>query len=161
MKKLVFLSVLVAIVLIGCQKNDICIESMPSTPRVVIEFRDADRPVRIKAVSSFNLREIDTDQFYYEEPVSDTLAFMPLPTNKESVTFELIIHQNDSTALKRSIVKVNYSPEEEYVSMACGFRNRFSHLEASTTENEWIKDLKIPDSTLVDNEETTHIYIYH
>ena len=60
MKKIVFitLSLLLAVSFWNCEKDDICAEGTPTTPRVIIEFYDAANPTVLKNVT--NLKVVET-----------------------------------------------------------------------------------------------------
>lgn len=51
MKKLKFILLLLLVVLISCERDDICAESTPTTPRLFVEFYDADEQDELKSVT--------------------------------------------------------------------------------------------------------------
>lgn len=160
MKRIAIIFIGILLLTVSCQKSDICIESEPSTPRLVIKFMDEDRPARTKAVEGFNAKAKDSD-FYYSSAITDTIAMLPLLTTNDSTTYEFFIHQGDSLKTESVTVKFAYSSEDQYISRACGFRDRFENLEATLENNQWIKNITIPDSISIKDEKNTHLYIYH
>ena len=63
MKKIVFitLSLFLAVSFWNCEKDDICAEGTPVTPRLIIEFYDATNPTVLKNVTNLRVEEFGTD----------------------------------------------------------------------------------------------------
>jgi hypothetical protein len=59
MKKIVVitLSLLLAVSFWNCEKDDICAEGTPVTPRLIIEFYDAANPTVLKSVTNLGVIE--------------------------------------------------------------------------------------------------------
>ena len=77
----------------NCEKDDICAETTPTTPKVIIEFYDASNPTVLKNVTFLE---------YVEASSTDTLPAngvskieIPLKTNENSTTFKLILNGGD------------------------------------------------------------------
>lgn len=151
------------LLLASCQHNDICTAESPSTPKIVIRFYDINRLSALKTVKGLNVREIHSDKFYFEEPVTDSMIALPLRTNAHTTTYELIINLDDSVNIRKDTIKLTYATEEEYISRACGFRDIFTDVKAEgTAADSWIKDIRFVDTTkTVKDEKNAHLYIYH
>ncbi len=162
---LIFLGIV--LVFIGCQRSDICTSGEPSTPRLVVKFFDANHPTRVKTVTNFNVKEINATDYYFSEPVNDTIAAIPLRTGHSSTTYRVVINQGDSLAPTSATLvdtlRFTYTAEEIYVSRACGFRDQFSNFNTTldqTPDSTWIKNIRVPQPDTIKNEKTAHLYIY-
>lgn len=159
MKKLLFFIGILGC-LASCQHSDICTENEPSTPKVLIKFYNIDKPTKLKKVEDFNAKEINSEEYYFENPKTDTLIKLPLKTNEQTTAYRLVILQ-DSIQEKSDILEFNYTNEEVYISRACGFKNGFHEISTELIENDtWIKNVEIRQENIID-EKQTHIYIYH
>ena len=165
MKKNLFLIIGILFLLTSCQHNDICTENQPSTPRLVIKFYDYDFPTHLKAVEDFNAKEINSTDFYFENNKNDTIVQIPLQTSENQTIYEFVIHKDQEEEEEKSQqIKFNYNTEEIYINRPCGFKNTFDNLEAELIEentDHWIKEIEIPHENTIDDENTTHLYIYH
>lgn len=166
MKKLVFLIVLGFLISVtACQHNDICTEDSPGTPRLVIKFYNETYPDELKPVEDFNARALNSAEDYFEEAITDTIVMLPLRVGEESTTYQLIIKQDDTIKENTDTLKLTYTTDDIYISRACGFKNVFNDfdyelLEEASDQN-WIKAIEIPNENQINDEETTHLAIYH
>lgn len=178
MKKQLVLLAAFFMALTGCQHSDICSENTPTTPHLVIKFLDFDDQDKTKAVNDFNAREINSPDFYFNNPVNDTVASIPLQTYEDFTDYELIINQQDEDEegdgngedepileQNNDTIAFTYSPEAVYVNRACGYKTVFLEFDA-TREDEnnntnWIKSIEVQQPNDINDEQTTHLYIYH
>lgn len=166
MKKFSIISIVVLLVLGSCQRSDICSETTPTTPRLVIKFYDFQNPDSLKAVNNFNAKTINSPNFYYNNPKTDTVVMIPLRTDKNFTNYEFVINQYDSTAQTNSdTLKFSYAPKAVYVSRACGYKTEFLEFNASavheTDNSNWVKSVQVQQPNDIIDEQTTHLYIYH
>ncbi len=61
MIKKIVSSVLLIIAFAGCNRDDICSEDTPTTPLLLIEFRDITNRLEIKAITSLRVLVNDSD----------------------------------------------------------------------------------------------------
>lgn len=167
MRKITVVILGLFLMLASCQSNDICTLDNPSTPGIIIKFYDIERPGRTKAVKNLNATEIDADVYYFSEPVSDTVIRLPLRTDQNTTTWNLFTEKTigDTIETKHSVLKINYIPEEIYISRACGYSIEFLETEMellneNSAEN-WIKALEFPRTNTIENEREPHLYIFH
>ncbi|WP_111684232.1 DUF6452 family protein [Winogradskyella tangerina] len=177
MKRIKFLLVLFLVVLVSCERDDICAETTPTTPRLLIEFYDAGSPEDLKSVPRLTLygEGLATDPV---EPSSSTLIFnsnsnsieLPLivgPEN-ETTTTRFILEQNSNLRIDETgtsnidIIEITYTSEFQYVSRACGFKSIFTNLNLTVDDDtdNWISSIDIIEPT-VENENTVHVHIFH
>lgn len=166
-------AVVIAITFFGCEKDDICAGTTPTTPRLVIEFYDFNNPSVQLSVT--NLKAQATGQspvIFNQTAATDELKVrftgvkisLPLDVTQESTTYTLTKNDDSTNPLVNNadIITINYSTREIYVSRACGYKTNFlleSITETGTAEEQWIRNITIEESNVV-NEDETHVKIY-
>nr|WP_298656528.1 DUF6452 family protein [uncultured Flavobacterium sp.] len=160
-----FFIVLLAFSLSNCEKDDICAESTPTTPKVVIEFYDAANPTTAKNVS--NLLVTSPDFTKALNPFSGTNKIkVPLKTFQDNTVLHFI--QNGGTTVTTDdnldSLTFNYTRATSYVSRACGFKTLFtlqptSPVVLTPDSNNWIQNIVVVQSYIA-NETETHVKIY-
>lgn len=148
----------------SCQYNDICTAETPGTPKLLIQFYNADRPGLLKEVEGFNAKAIGDTAYYFESPVTDTIVALPLNTNASKTSYEFVIYQDDSTKIKRDTISFTYKTEDVFISRACGFKDIFTDFEVEweLSNTGWIKNRRIIDTTKrITNERKAPLYIYY
>lgn len=158
---------LITLVAIGsCERDDICPETTPTTPRLVIEFRNIDTSNKIN-VENLNVRATGEPDFYFDKPVSDSIIKIPLRTNAENTTYEFIIFPTtddegnpSGNAPNQDKIKFSYSATQVYISRACGYKTNFIGFQADlqNDQNNWIKKIEVKQPNDI-KDETTHLYI--
>ncbi|HEU4497362.1 MAG TPA: DUF6452 family protein [Flavobacterium sp.] len=157
----------------GCEKDDICAESTPTTPRLVIGFYSYENPALMKSVT--NLTAVGNSQatgVVFNETASDasryyrtgTSAALPLDISQGVTTYRLRINSEspNPAVFNEDIITINYAAQQVYVSRACGYKTIFelsSITEQGPAADQWIKNLTI-EKTKVDNENEKHVKIY-
>ena len=88
---------------------------------------------------------------------------IPLRTRGLLTDFEFII-DSDSDTPNTDVVSFQYTPVEEYVSSACGFKVNYNGLTASVAvedgDENWIKSIIIEEDNVTD-ETAAHVLIFH
>ena len=176
MKKYIItlLLLLFAISFWNCEKDDICAEETPTTPRVVIEFYDTSNPTVLKTVTNLRIEEVGTTNGVVSNPDLDddnplkylfnsSKIYIPLKTFDDISKFNFKFNYDDASENSDEII-FNYTRQEIYVSRACGYKTNFT-LDATTgailttdTDN-WIQSITI-EQPIIANEDETHIKIY-
>jgi hypothetical protein len=162
----IFLLLLLSYFFSGCEKDDICVEGTPTTPRLIIEFYSNDNSTVRKLVANLKVQgegantTIDFNQV-------DTIE-LPLKTNENFTNYSLNINSSSSTSVNNTdLIKFNYTVNDIYVSRACGFKSNFILNLANGVERTnpvgdaefWIKNVEIVKSN-VETEEDVHIKMY-
>lgn len=169
----------IAIVLIvfsfsGCEKDDICASTTPTTPRLVIRFYDKDNPDVQKNLSNLTAKAVgEENPIIFNEAGTEITKYetngnsisLPLRLNSEQTEYELT--QNSSTPTLRNTDKIiiEYTTNQIYVSRACGYKTNFRlNSENPVTRptddpSEWINNLII-ETTNIESENETHVKIY-
>ncbi|WP_298538526.1 DUF6452 family protein [uncultured Aquimarina sp.] len=151
----------------SCERDDICAEDTPTTPFLIIKFIDDVTVSDIKQPVDLEVRSTDPlITSTVPDVVSRDSIMIPLRVDSQITEFEFIINatNDDTTLANGDIVSFEYTPVEEYVSSACGFKVNFQGLTSTLTQEEdegnWIKRITIEEDN-VTNETAAHVFIFH
>ncbi len=165
MKKIAFIfSVFSLTFLVRCEKDDICADGTPTTPRLIIGFYDSINTAQEKNVSNLAI---------IANGVTDTIKFngvseiqIPLKTNSDTTTFQFINNGTDDEVNNDNIDEVTftYTRNDVYVSRACGYKTLFYldevfPLSINPDANNWIVNHQIITNQII-NEDEIHIKLY-
>jgi hypothetical protein len=156
--------VIIAFSLWNCEKDDICAENTPTTPRVIIEFYDFANPTVLKNVTSLGVIAPGFTEGFGFSGVSKIKV--PLNTTDNTSTLQFIQNGSDGDATNDNLDEIvfNYTRQVIYVSRACGYKTNFT-LDATTgavlttDASNWIQNITIEQPTIA-NENEIHIKIY-
>lgn len=166
MKKIIALLLLITAIN-SCERDDICAESTPTTPHLVIEFFDISEQSETKRVIDLLIQGVDNDDVYQYAASTDVIG-LPLKTNDVVTKFKL--HKEyeedvDGNVIggNEDIIIITYNPKEVYVSRACGYKTIFENVEIDieTDGDDWIELIQVEEPLTVDNESETHVQIFH
>ncbi|MFA7445497.1 MAG: DUF6452 family protein [Flavobacteriaceae bacterium] len=152
----------------GCEKDDICSESTPTTPAMVIDFYEYLNPSVEKTFLKLEIIETEIGQ--------DTLVFentntieLPLRTDAQVSTYKFILtYTNINTQItNEDLLEFRYTKNDIYISRACGYKSNFSLLESDNQnpnpiltdpaeDDFWIKELIVKQPEIT-NENETHL----
>lgn len=188
MKYYKYVFIIFALVLWSCERDDICADGTPTTPRVIVQFFDATDTDELKAVPRLSIyaEELIIDEVSGEITFPETSSSAALIFNENSNSIELPlnvtiegtpttiryyfetntnlrINDNPATSSNIDTVDITYTPEFIYVSRACGFKSIFNGVNivenAGDDSTEWIQNITF--TTTIENEDTTHVQIFH
>ncbi|MEZ0004879.1 hypothetical protein ABH942_000222 [Flavobacterium sp. 28YEA47A] len=180
MKKIqnIIMVLFIAICFFGCEKDDICSGSTPTTPRLMVEFREKDNPAILKPVTNltaiatgmttgvvFNEGLTSTDPNRYL--TSANKIGLPLKITGETIEYTLIQNSTNTNPAIRNADKItfNYTTREIYVSRACGYKTNFTLTDSplqeptSVDNNRWISNIVV-ETPNIETENEIHIKIY-
>lgn len=183
MKKLKFILLSLLVVLISCERDDICAESTPTTPRLLVEFYDATEQNELKSVTRLTVYGEGLADNPIDENTEGTLIFN---TNSRTIELPLFIGADGETTTSRfilekdtnlrlndnanndsniDIIEIEYTTEFKYVSRACGYKSVFNLIDVEVNpdgddDDLWIESEEIIE-ILVENENTVHVHIFH
>jgi len=151
---------LMFLVLFSCEKDDICLEGTPATPRMIILFKDHENPQTKKSVSEVIIRglgQLDNLALYS----GDSIA-IPLRNNYEFTQYEFTM--NTSSATISDSLQINHRQFDSYINRACGYKSTFIfenpfYYKLSSGAG-WIKSIEKIRDTIFD-EKSLHLAIYH
>ena len=163
--------------LLGCEKDDICESTTPTTPRLVIEFYDFNASTAtLKNVTKLKVKSDDVAEgIVFDESLTNanrylsnsSKIFLPLKTTEETTKYNFTHNFGVVGSENTDILQFNYSTQEVYISRACGFKTLFTLKPTNpivTTEpfnspSSWIKNIVIVKSNL-ENENEVHVKIF-
>ena len=159
-KRISFYSLLI-IFIFNCEKDDICLEGTPGTPRLIIRFFDQNEKIIPKPLSNVTIKALSKDEDYVVFS-GDSLGIpLKLISNSTIYTFTYLDVLDNQE--KIDTLKFNYKREDYYVNRACGFLSNLIFttpaLEILDKESIFL-DFKILNDT-IKNENQAHLAIYH
>ncbi|CAL66858.1 hypothetical protein GFO_1888 [Christiangramia forsetii KT0803] len=173
----IFLLVFTLITTLACQRDDICAESIETTPLLIIRFYDIEEPDELKDPQNLSIRATDSTSFVINTgsgtPVEyfrfsrDSVA-IPLKTSADltEYVFTLNTDPNDSTATNsglRDTINFTYGRQEEYINRACAYKVSYVGLKVDVDGGangpNWIQDIQI-DEPNVDDQNQAHVSIF-
>lgn len=164
--KIRFCLILAAVISLSCERDDICPESTPTTPRLVIQFFDINNPDIQKNINELVIQSAteENENVISYDNVSELI--LPLKTNQNSTRFLMSINteSEDESLINTDEIIFNYARRNTYINRACGFKVEFLDLQTTIVEepenNNWMK-ANIVQQPNIDNEDETHLFIYH
>ena len=164
--KIVLLIVLAFFSFSACEKDDICVEG--DTPLMVIRFYDFEDMDEIKEVPNLRIIGVGQDDDVNTINNRTNLDSINLPLNPETsgVSFVFISASADNEdgqeTGNQDTISFNYTVIEKFISRPCGFIANYDNLaaELNTDAENWILDVQI-DTTLVENQTSAHVKIFH
>ena len=163
-----FLLIISIVITQSCEKDDICAESTPTTPRLIVRFYDTNSPDQTKPVTDllvYGVNELDQVVFF-DNMFHSTTDSIAIPLRTDSNITRLVFHRDldlsDFQTGNLDVISTNYTKNDIYVSRACGYKNIYNDLAAtieSDTDN-WIINVEIINTT-VENETSAHVKIFH
>jgi hypothetical protein len=158
------LSIGIACSFSNCEKDDICAEGTPVTPRIVIEFYNAARPTVLKNITALGVIDPNTTSGIAFNGVSKIQV--PLKTTANTTTLRFIENGSDTNTGNDNIDVLTFTYErvDQYVSRACGFKTLFYLNETNPVAltadgNNWIQNIQV-QQTNIENENEVHVKIY-
>ncbi|WDO12577.1 DUF6452 family protein [Flavobacterium sp. WW92] len=172
-------SLFIAVCFFGCEKDDICSGTTPTTPRLIIEFYEKDNPSVLKTVTNLKAVAVDgspngvvfNDILLSTDPnrylANSNKIGLPLKINGETTEYTLTLNSTSTNPAIRNADKItfNYTTKEIYVSRACGYKTNFDLTGSPIQEpnavdsNKWINNI-IVETPNIETENEIHIKIY-
>ena len=164
LKNGILLVFIIALIAISCERDDICAASTPTTPVLTIGFQDADNTTEDKELNITIYKVDNSDSLAY---TSASTIEIPLRTDTTATVLVFVKNPNNLVAAEdpnnADTVTFKYTPQEEFISRACGYRVSFSNLTIQNnpgSDGRWIDDISINTRTITNND-TTQVYIRH
>lgn len=158
--KKAFLGLCFFLLLLGCQRDDICPETTETTPLQNVFFYDAEDPTRLKAAQNLVVIAANMEDTLLG-PTTTNAIEIPLRTNEDFTEYRFILNAG-SESENEDVVTFSYNPVPEYLNRACGFKVDFLNMQVNqvSNENKWILSSSIiPENT--ENETEAHISFTH
>lgn len=147
----------------GCTRDDICPDDTQTTPLLVIKFMDISNPTQVKAVDNLRITLANTSQTEVIPATTDTLYKIPLNPIATSVDYNFT-KGYEGTEPNTDAFNITYQRGADiYINRACGFRTSFIDIDPTIQAEgsaNWMLGNTI-NNTTVENEDITHITIFH
>tara|TARA_R110001583_G_scaffold22784_1_gene85017 strand:- start:1437 stop:1925 length:489 start_codon:yes stop_codon:yes gene_type:complete len=162
---------------VGCEPDDICPESTPTTPSLIIGFYDISSQESKKNVFGLRAQGVGNDNPLtdYNVVTTDSIV-LPLKTNTLSTQYK--IYQDytysdngtpddtldDIIGGNGDVITLNYSTEQVYVSRACGYKTVFKNvtLTIEPDTDNWIQSKEsLNPNQSVEDETAAHFKLFH
>lgn len=162
-----------SLIIISCEKDDICPDSTQTTPQLVVAFYDALDPQQSKTVESLAVYAIKESELILIENINgintDSIA-IPLRNDIGVSNFRFIKNysvENDIIFGDLNHVYIDYEMTDVFISRACGFITNYSILSLVPYDIlqdppviGWIDGYEIVNP-IVTNENQAHVKILH
>jgi len=157
-----------SVFILGCERDDICADGTPTTPFIIVKFiNNATRiETDIKRPEELQVSAVGVEQAFDIGTIRDSII-IPLRTDMSVTSYEFTINSdtsNDQDPVDTNIVDFIYTPVEEFVSSACGFRVVYNGLQVTEaeegTDGDWIRGILVKETNVTDEAEA-HILIFH
>lgn len=177
MKRISHLFIL--LIVLGCEKDDICPDDSVTTPGLIIEFFDVET---IEDQNPKNVFRFRAQGVGNEEPLPDYLGtsgkqkiLLPLKTITDdpdglAFTTEYVLTRNyriDENGVETGnpdTITISYTTRQEYVSRGCGFKSVFENVTLTVADDgdRWIQVIQsTDDNQIIADESATNFNIYH
>ncbi len=147
--------ILISLILIlSCEKDDICIEGSDNTNRITIGFLD-DKTKNPTGISLVNLKSIGNDSIIHETFSGQSIK-LPLKVNSNKTQF--LLDNNDLI----DTLTIYHQSIHQYLNRSCGYKSNFiinSQTEI-TKQTGWIREISVIKDSIF-NEEQTNIFIHY
>ena len=150
---------------IRCEKDDICLDGTPGTPRLIIRFFDADSVENLKPTGALLVNKVeDSTDVYIRKNIFGTDSIsIPLDT-KNNLTELKFYNYRGFENENIDTLSFHYDRYDIYLNRACGFKGQFilkdDALSGYQTSESWVKAYKIIKDSILD-EKSMHLAIYH
>ena len=171
MKKVnLLLIVTIVIANLSCERDDICPESTPTTPSLIIDVFDFNSQEDKKNVFGLLVAGVDREDILPGYGiVSTNNLVLPLKTDVNTTQYSLIKNaelDNDGILIagNEDVISISYSRKEVFVSRACGYKTIFENVTLTILDDgdNWILSQQpLNPNQSVENETTAHFNIFH
>jgi len=165
------------LLVISCEKDDICTTPNADTANLVINFYDQLDQTTAKAVTNLlvvGVNDSGGDELSYGTVSTRESITIPLRILENNTSYRLIKDYaindsgtpNDTTddfeTGNEDVIVINYVNEELFISKACGFKNIFNDVNFGFTADadNWILNTTVINNK-IETEDNAHIHIFH
>lgn len=168
----IYIGFLTVLLFGNCQKDDICPESVDTTPMLLINFYDSstDEPRRSLNLTVREAGTTTVDTVLYRENAYQIA--LPLRTNQNSTSYEFVINapiidengnlqepEDSDLEPNSDIITFNYQREEEYLNRACSYKVKYlglNTLREGGEDGAWIRRTNVViEDVITDNLENS------
>ncbi len=155
--------------LTSCERDDICAETTPTTPQIVLRFFNNNMPTEL--LEADNLTVTALDDANMPIPISNNLAALtrdslalPLRSDADATRFLFTLNSTDDALSNTDTLTISYTVQSVFVSRACGFSANYNaiNINVATDTDNWILDSAIiPGRENVTDQTSAHVQLRH
>lgn len=178
MKKISLFLILVLIIgiVLSCERDDICPESSPTTPKLIVHFYNRVDTETIKFVPQIRVQGVNNDEVLEGyNAVNVQKLELPLRTDTTATQYRLrkdYSNNNNGTPDdpnddfpngNEDIITIKYTTEQVFVSRACGYKTVFKNVSLTIEPDSgaWIVSRQsVTDNQSVEDETTAHFHLF-
>ena len=147
--------------LISCEPDDICLTTIPDTPKLIIGFFDESTGLK-KEVLDLKVRGNNREEIYLFQ-TTDSIS-LPLKNLEKITSYALVknFNENINDLGNRDHLLVSYQYNHIYISRACGYMSNYdiNQVVIENDNSNWIIKSEIINSQVKD-EKTIHVKVFH
>ncbi|WP_116788050.1 DUF6452 family protein [Flavobacterium psychrotrophum] len=160
-----------AIYLISCEKDDICAETTPTTPNMIVSFYYNDNRTSYNHVTNLQYYEVDNEQNIISVGTVDSTR-VPLRVDANHTKWAFVFNQVVANGIDKrtDYVDFKYTVWQEFVSRACGYKTQFlldqdnprgsnPVVTDGDGKGRWIQGIEIVRDSITDENEA-HVKVY-
>jgi|TARA_B110000967_G_scaffold89987_1_gene92599 hypothetical protein len=158
-KNIIFL--ILSYFIISCEPDDICLVSLPDTPKLIIGFFDESNGLK-KEVTNLKIQGLDNDEFYFFETTDSISISLKNIEKITSYFFTKDFDKNSGISSNDDHILFNYQYNHMFVSRACGYVSNYdlNQIVIESDSQNWITKTEITNSAVKD-EKAVHVKIFH
>lgn len=147
--------------LISCEPDDICLTTIPDTPKLIIGFFDESTGLK-KEVLNLKVQGNNSEEIYLFQ-TTDSIS-LPLKNLEKITSYALVknFKENINNSGNRDHLLVSYQYNHIYISRACGYMSNYdiNQVVIENDNSNWIIKSEIINSQVKD-EKTIHVKVFH
>lgn len=147
--------------LISCEPDDICLTTIPDTPKLIIGFFDESTGLK-KEVLDLKVQGNNSEEIYLFQ-TTDSIS-LPLKNLEKITSYALVknFNENINDSGNRDHLLVSYQYNHIYISRACGYMSNYdiNQVVIENDNSNWIIKSEIINSQVKD-EKTIHVKVFH
>lgn len=147
--------------LISCEPDDICLTTIPDTPKLIIGFFDESTGLK-KEVLDLKVQGNNREEIYLFQ-TTDSIS-LPLKNLEKITSYALVknFKENINDSGNRDHLLVSYQYNHIYISRACGYMSNYdiNQVVIENDNSNWIIKSEIINSQVKD-EKTIHVKVFH
>lgn len=160
MKKIIS-TLIIGFYLISCEPDDICLTTIPDTPKLIIGFFDESTGLK-KEVLDLKVQGNNSEEIYLFQ-TTDSIS-LPLKNLEKITSYALVknFKENINDSGNRDHLLVSYQYNHIYISRACGYMSNYdiNQVVIENDNSNWIIKSEIINSQVKD-EKTIHVKVFH